>query len=103
MSALYHWTDWDHDGGVDEEDTDDHEGSPERLSYVRGTMRNLGNGTDLIDVTSHPRNTAALHILLPDIYSQRLVHPEVNHPTCLGSHCRHRRQSSSSRLVPLHQ
>jgi len=31
MSALIHDTSFDHDGGCGEEETEDHEGSPERL------------------------------------------------------------------------
>lgn len=71
MSPLAHVTEVDQGGGVDDEVTADHEGSPERLQYVleystllHGRGRGL-SGTDLIDVTSQPRATADLQMREP--------------------------------------
>jgi hypothetical protein len=66
MSPLAHVTDVDHGGGVDEEVTADHEGSPERLECVTRSIEGASRGVAyLIDVTSQPRATADLQIRDP--------------------------------------
>lgn len=52
MSAFSHKTDDDHDGFSGDEVTEDHTGSPDLL----------------IDVTSQPLPTAALHIRDPEFF-----------------------------------
>jgi hypothetical protein len=65
MSPLAHVTEVDHGGGVEDEVTADHEGSPERLETVQTGVKRRIRKTYLIDVTSQPLATADLQMRDP--------------------------------------
>ncbi len=66
MSAFCQETEVDHGGGLGEEVTVDHLGSPERLeARIRLDKCSPVKGAYLIEVTSQPRAQAALHMRLP--------------------------------------
>lgn len=66
MSAFCQETEVDHGGGLGEEVTVDHLGSPDRLeACIRLYICSTVEGTYLMEVTSQPRAQAALHMRLP--------------------------------------
>lgn len=65
MSPLAHVTEVDQGGGVEDEVTADHEGSPERLGTVQTGVTSRYFTTYLIDVTSQPLVTADLQMREP--------------------------------------
>lgn len=65
MSPLAQSTDFDHGGGVFEEVTADHVGSPERLNLSLDIALLLREDKYLMEVTCHPLATADLHIREP--------------------------------------
>ena len=69
ISPFCQETDLDHGGGSGEDVTEDHVGSPERLTWsdlVEDDLTIMLEPPYLIDVTSHPRLTADLHIREPE-------------------------------------
>jgi hypothetical protein len=80
MFAFCHRTDLDHSGAVGEEVTEDQVGSPERLaqSVLEKKDETRGRGY-LMEVTSHPRETAALQMRLPGFCQLQL--PTVGRET----------------------
>jgi len=65
MSPLAHVTEVDQGGGVEDEVTADHEGSPERLEIVQTGVKRRPLTTHLTDVTSQPLATADLQMREP--------------------------------------
>jgi hypothetical protein len=65
MSPLAHVTEVDQGGGVEDEVTADHEGSPERLGTLQTGVTSRSLTTYLIEVTSQPLATADLQMREP--------------------------------------
>lgn len=87
MSAFCHDTSRDHGGGLGDEVTADQDGSPDRLCKMRSWTKEqsscaFSSNAHLIEVTSHPRELAALHILLP--VRKGSVSPVLNFHTFEG-------------------
>ena len=97
ISAFSQKTEDDHGGAVEEEVTELHVGSPERLGVTSASAGVIQASLSyLIEVTSHPLVTADLHILEPDVEVSLRHHTWGQRAVHLGIHSLHKLQSSSA-------